>query len=69
MDHFNVLFHVKLGNILITQMTIIFKVKGQLISECPLDVLDFPKKQKNKKSQISALESKKWRNQQNKATF
>ena len=42
--------------------------KGQLISECPLGVIDFPKTQQ-KIWQISALESKKWGNQQNKGTF
>ena len=39
--------------------------KGQLISECPFD---FPKKHR-KIWQISALESKKWWNQQNKGSF
>ena len=38
-------------------------VKGQLISECLFDVLNFPKKT------ISALKYKKWLNQQNKGTF
>ena len=42
--------------------------KGQLISECLFDILDFPKKQR-KIWQISALESEKWSNQQNKGTF
>ena len=42
--------------------------KGQLISECLLGVIDFPKKQR-KIWQISALESKKWSNQQSKSTF
>ena len=40
-------------------------LKGQLISECLLSVLDFPKNQR-KFWQISALESKKWSNQQSK---
>ena len=39
--------------------------KGQLISESVLGVIDFPKKQR-KIWQISALESKKWSNQQSK---
>ena len=34
-------------------------VKGQLISECPLGVIDFPKNQRK----ISALESNEWSNQ------
>ena len=42
--------------------------KGQLISECLLGVIDFPKNQQ-KSWQISALESKKWSNQQSKGTF
>ena len=49
----------------------LFKVsitKGQLISECLLGVIDFPKNQR-KIWQISALESKKWSNQQSKSTF
>ena len=37
--------------------------KGQWISECLLGVIDFPKNQQ-KIWQISALESKKWTNQQ-----
>ena len=41
---------------------------GQLISECLLGFIDFPKKQR-KFLQISALESKKWSNQQSKSTF
>ena len=44
------------------------KAKGQLISECLLGVIDFPKNQQ-KIWQISALESKKWSNQQSKSTF
>ena len=43
-------------------------LKGQLISECLLGVIDFPKNQQ-KIWQISALESKKWSNQQSKSTF
>ena len=35
--------------------------KGQLISECPFDVWNFPKNQR-KIWQISTLESKKWSN-------
>ena len=42
--------------------------KGQLILECLFDVLNFAKKQQ-KIWQISALESKKCSNQQNKGTF
>ena len=42
--------------------------KGQLIWECLLGVIDFPKKQR-KIWQISALKSKKWSNQQSKSTF
>ena len=42
--------------------------KGQLISECRLGVIDFPKKQR-KFWQISAIESKKWSNQQSEGTF
>ena len=42
--------------------------KGQLILECLLGVIDFPKNQR-KFLQISALESKKWSNQQSKSTF
>ena len=41
-------------------------IKGQLISECLLGVIDFPKNQQ-KIWQISALESKKWSNQKIKA--
>ena len=40
-----------------------FLSKGQLISECILGVLNFPKTQR-KIWQISALETKKWSNQQ-----
>ena len=43
--------------------------KGQIISECPFDGLNFPKKINEKIWQISSLKSKKWWNQQNKATF
>ena len=39
--------------------------KGQLISECLFDVLNFPKNQR----QISALESKKWSNHKIKAHY
>ena len=42
--------------------------KGQLISECLFDVLNFPKKQQ-KIWQISALESKKWSNDKIKAHY
>ena len=42
--------------------------KGQLISECLFDVLNFAKNQR-KKLTNSAPESKKWSNQQNKGTF
>ena len=44
------------------------KIKGQLISECLFDVLDFPKNQR-KIWQISALESKKWSNHKIKAHY
>ena len=43
-------------------------VKGQLISECLFDVLNFPKKQR-KIWQISALEFKKWSNNKIKANY
>ena len=42
--------------------------KGQLISECLFGVLNFPKNQQ-KIWQISALETKKWSNQQSKGTL
>ena len=42
--------------------------KGQLISECLFDFVNFPKKQRNI-WQISALVYKKWSKQQNKGTF
>ena len=42
--------------------------KGQLISECFFDFLNFPKKHQ-KIWQISAQESKKWSNQQSINTF
>ena len=42
--------------------------KGQLISECLFDVLNFPKNQR-KIWQISALESKKWSNHKIKAHY
>ena len=41
-------------------------LKGQIISECPLEISDFPKIPR-KIWQISALESKKWSNQKIKA--
>ena len=44
------------------------KSKGQLISECLFDILNFAKKQR-KIWQISALGYKKWSNQQKKTTF
>ena len=40
--------------------------KGQLISECPFEILDFPKIPR-KIGQISALESKNWSNHKIKA--
>ena len=45
-----------------------FRFKGQLISECLFCVINFPKNKENI-WQISAQESKKWPNQQNKDTF
>ena len=45
-----------------------YLIKDQLISECLLGVIDFPKNQQ-KIWQISALESKKWSNQQSKSIF
>ena len=42
--------------------------KGQLISECLFDFLNFPKNHR-KIGQISAQESKKWSNQQSINTF
>ena len=42
--------------------------QGQLISECLLGVQNFPNNQR-KIWQISAQETKKWSNQQNKGTF
>ena len=42
--------------------------KGQIISECLFDVLDFPKNQR-KIWQISALVSKKWSNHKIKAHY
>ena len=42
--------------------------KGQLISECLFDMLNFPKNQR-KIWQISALESKKWSNHKIKAPY
>ena len=44
------------------------KSKGQLISECLFDILNFAKNQR-KIWQISALEYRKGSNQQNKGTF
>ena len=44
------------------------ETKGQSISDCLLGVINFPKNQW-KIWQISALESKKWSNQQGKSTF
>ena len=46
----------------------LFFTKGQLISECLFDVLNFPKNQR-KIWQISALESKKWSNHKIKAHY
>ena len=43
--------------------------KGQLISECLLGVIDFPKKQPKKQPKKFPLESKKWSNQQSIALF
>ena len=48
--------------------TTVLTPKGQLISKCHFDILNFPKKQR-KFLQISALGTKKWSNQQSKATF
>ena len=45
-----------------------YDAKGQLISECLLGVIVFPKNQ-CKFWQSSALESKKWSNPQSKSTF
>ena len=42
--------------------------KGQIISECLFDFLNFPKNQR-KIWQVSAQKSKKWSNQQSKGTF
>ena len=42
--------------------------KGQLVSECLFGILNFPKKQR-KIWQISAIETKKWSNQESKGTF
>ena len=42
--------------------------KGQIISECPLEILDFPKIPP-KIWQISALESEKWSNHKIKALY
>jgi hypothetical protein len=43
-------------------------IKGQLISECLFDILNFPKNQQ-KIWQISALEYKKWSNHKIKAHY
>ena len=61
--HNTQIVHYKVGR---TQTS--YSFKGQLISECLLGVIDFPKNQR-KIWQISALESKKWSNQQSKSTF
>ena len=56
-------------NILWLELSL-YPSKGQLISECLFDVLNFPKKQrKNLTNFCPGLESKKWSNQQNKGTF
>ena len=47
---------------------ILLAPKGQLISECPFEILDFPKIPP-KNWQISALESKKWSNHKIKALY
>ena len=44
------------------------QAKGQIISECPLEILDFPKIPR-KIWQISALESEKWSNHKIKALY
>ena len=56
-----------LGQLNLKHMDIHRLCKGQLISEFLLGVIDFPKNQR-KIWQISALESKKWSNQQSKST-
>ena len=53
---------------ILSRADLIHFVKGQLNSECLLGVIDFPWNQR-KIWQISALESKKWSNQQSKSTF
>ena len=58
----------KIGHDFIDKVVQKLVAKGQLISECLLGVIDFPKNQR-KIWQISALESKKWSNQQSKSTF
>ena len=61
--------HYRLGKELIPIWSSrILGPKGQLISECFLGVIDFPKNQQ-KIWEISALESKKWSNQKSKSTF
>ena len=45
-----------------------FDSKGQLISECLYNALNFPKKP-TKIWQTSALEYKKWSNEQNKGMY
>ena len=45
------------------------QTKGQLISKCPFGVSSFAPKYQWKNLTISALESKKWWNQQNTGTF
>ena len=47
---------------------IVLSAKVQLISEYLLGLIDFPKKPRNI-WQISAIESKKWSNQQSEGTF
>ena len=44
------------------------QTKGQIISECPFEILDFPKIPR-KIWQISALESEKWSNHKIKALY
>ena len=65
-------FFQNLGNFVILPLqldNLYFKsIKGQLISECLFDVLNFPKNQR-KIWQISALESKKWSNHKIKAHY
>ena len=49
-------------------LALVSRAKGQIISECALEILDFPKIPR-KIWQISALESKKWSNHKIKALF